>query len=291
VVQRLGVDFETVQRINTGIVYCSITGYGQTGPLSSLPGHDVKYLAYAGVLDLIGEPDRPPSIPGVQIADLVGGLNAAVGILLALEARRHTGRGQYVDISMTDAMVGLLPLPLYLMQRGQSRLQRGRWLLSHRYACYNTYETRDGRYLSVGALENRFWKTLCEFLGVPQYAPLQYDEHHREEIITFMRHTFRRQTLAEWELRLAAVDTCWAPVKTAAEVIRQPMFRDRQMVMDVTGGPDRQTTLTGVPVRLSETPGRIRTPPVGFGENTAMVLAELGYSADEIANFEKKGVI
>jgi crotonobetainyl-CoA:carnitine CoA-transferase CaiB-like acyl-CoA transferase len=291
VVQRLGVDYETVQRINAGIVYCSITGYGQSGPLSSLPGHDVNYLAHAGVLDLIGEPDRPPAIPGIQIADLVGGLNAAVGILLALAARRSSGRGQYVDIAMTDAVVGLLPLPLYLMQGGQGPLQRGQWLLSHRYACYNTYETLDGRYLSIGAVENRFWKNLCTFLGVPQYAPLQHDEHQREEIIAFMRDTFRRKTLAEWEKRLSGVQTCWAPVRTMAEVLRDPLFRQRGMVEEIAGDDEEPQTQLGTPIKLSRTPGAVRTRPVAFGENTRAVLMELGYDNSDIRRFEEQGAI
>ena len=114
-VHGLGIDYDTVRKDNPKIVYCSITGYGQTGPFQDRVGHDVNYLSYSGILDLIGEPDRPPSIPGVQIADIAGGgMSAATGILLALLARERTGKGQYIDISMTDSMVGFLPIPLYL---------------------------------------------------------------------------------------------------------------------------------------------------------------------------------
>jgi crotonobetainyl-CoA:carnitine CoA-transferase CaiB-like acyl-CoA transferase len=117
VVDRLGVDYESVQKVNPKIIYCSITGYGQDGPFRDRVGHDVNYLSYAGVLNLIGEPDRPPSIPGIPIADIAaGGMNAAIGILLALFAREKTGRGQYIDISMTDGMVGFLPLALFFQQ-------------------------------------------------------------------------------------------------------------------------------------------------------------------------------
>ena len=177
VVHRLDIDYDTVCKINSKIIYCSITGYGQTGPCRDRAGHDVNYLAHSGVLDLIGEPDRPPSIPGVQIPDIAGGgMNAAIGILLALMARERTGKGQYIDISMTDAMVSLLTLTLYLQQRTGEDPKRGETLLSHRYACYNTYETADGRYLSIGAVENRIWKFFCEHLKVQEYTPLQYDE-------------------------------------------------------------------------------------------------------------------
>lgn len=194
VVNRLGIDYDTIKQINPKIIYCSIAGYGQTGSYRSRVGHDVNYLGYSGLLDLIGEPDRPPSIPGVQFADLAGGgMNAAIGILLALMDREKTGKGQYVDISMTDGMASLLPLTLFLRERSGQEPQRGETLLSHRYACYNTYETSDGRHLTIGAVENRFWKLLCEHLGVPEYASLQYDEKQRLDILDFMRTTFRQK--------------------------------------------------------------------------------------------------
>lgn len=291
VVHKLGIDYDTVCKINSKIIYCSITGYGQTGPFRHRAGHDVNFLGYSGVLDLIGEPDRPPSIPGVQIADIAGGgMNAAIGILLALAARERTGKGQYIDISMTDAMVSLLPLTLFLQQRTGEKPKRGESLLSHRYACYNTYETSDGRCISIGAVENRFWKLLCEHLGVPQYAALQYDENHRLEIQDFMRTTFKQKTLAEWESDLADVDACWGPVRTLTEVLLDPLFLERDMVADIFDQNGKTTKTLGVPVKLSETPGSIRTPPVGFGESTTSILRELGYSEDQIKAFADKGV-
>jgi len=291
VVHKLGIDYDTVCKINSKIIYCSITGYGQTGPFRHRAGHDVNFLGYSGVLDLIGEPDRPPSIPGVQIADIAGGgMNAAIGILLALAARERTGKGQYIDISMTDAMVSLLPLTLFLQQRTGEKPKRGESLLSHRYACYNTYETSDGRCISIGAVENRFWKLLCEHLGVPQYAALQYDENHRLEIQDFMRTTFKQKTLAEWESDLADVDACWGPVRTLTEVLLDPLFLERDMVADIFDQNGKTTKTLGVPVKLSVTPGSIRTPPVGFGESTTSILRELGYSEDQIKAFADKGV-
>ncbi|MCK5486914.1 MAG: CoA transferase, partial [Desulfobacterales bacterium] len=192
VVNRLGVDYERVHKVNPKIIYCSITGYGQHGPFRERVGHDVNYLSYAGVLNLIGEPDRPPSIPGIQIADIAGGgMNAAIGILLALFAREKTGKGQYIDISMTDGMVAFLPIALYFQQLTAKDPKRADALLSHRYACYNTYETADGRFLSIGAVEYRFWKGLCDHLGVSEYAALQYDDSRRKEILDFMRSTFK----------------------------------------------------------------------------------------------------
>jgi crotonobetainyl-CoA:carnitine CoA-transferase CaiB-like acyl-CoA transferase len=292
VVTRLGVDYAAIQKINPRIVYCSITGYGQTGPLRDRAGHDVDYLAQAGVLDLIGEADRPPAIPGVQIADVAGGgLNAAVGILLALLSREKNGRGQYIDISMTDGAASLLSLQLHFRQVDGRSPRRGDSRLSHRYACYNTYETRDGRYIAIGAVENRFWQKLCVHFGVPEYAALQYDEGRRKEILAFVRSTIRKKTLVQWEEDLADIDACWAPVRTLDDVLQAPLFRERDMVMEIEGEQGGTTTLLGTPIKLSDTPGGIRAAPPAFGGNTRAILSEFGYSTEEIRVLEEKGVV
>ncbi len=292
VVDRLGVDYETVRQVNPRIVYCSITGYGQNGPYRDRVGHDVNYLSFAGVLNLIGEPDRPPSIPGVQIADIAGGgMNAAIGILLALMAREKTGQGQYIDISMTDGMVGLLPTALFFSQLTGQEPRRADGILSHRYACYNTYETADGQFLSIGAVENRFWKKLCEVLKVPDYAALQYDDQRRGEILDFMRATFRKKTLDQWEATLGDLDICWGRVQSLSEVLEDPLFREREMVVEINGPDGKKTKTLGVPVKLSDTPGSVRTAPVGFGESTAGILGEIGYTPEEIDALAAKEVI
>ncbi len=292
VVDRLGVDYESVRQVNPRIVYCSITGYGQNGPYRDRVGHDVNYLSFAGVLDLIGEPDRPPSIPGIQIADIAGGgMNAAIGILLALFARQRTGQGQYIDISMTDGMVGFLPAALFFSQLTGREPKRADGILSHRYACYNTYETADGQYLSIGAVEYRFWKKLCEVLDVPDYAALQYDDNHRLEILDFMRAAFRKKPLDQWESTLGDLDICWGRVQSLNEVLLDPLFQEREMVVDIDGRDGKKTKTLGVPVKLSDTPGSVRTAPVGFGESTADILGELGYTSEEIKALEGKEVI
>ena len=292
VVKRLGVDFKTIQKINPRIVYCSVTGYGQTGPLRHRAGHDVNYLAHSGVLDLIGESDRPPAIPGVQIADMAGGgLNAVVGILLALLARGKSGRGQYIDISMTEGAVSLLSLQLNFQQVDGRSPRRGDSRFSHRYACYNTYETRDGRYIAIGAVENRFWQKLCDHFGVPEYSALQYDDERRKEILAFMRSTIRKKTLAQWEEDLADIDACWAPVKTLDDVLQAPLFRERGMVTRIENRSGDTIALLGTPIKLGDTPGGIRTAPPAFGGNTRAILLEFGYSSEEIDVLEEKGVV
>ena len=292
VVDRLGVGYESVKQANPKIIYCSITGYGQNGPFRDRVGHDVNYLSYAGVLDLIGEKDHPPAIPGVQIADIAGGgMNAAIGILLALFARGNTGQGQYIDISMTDGMVGFLPAALFFRQLTGQEPKRADGLLSHRYACYNTYETADGRYLSIGAVENRFWKQLCNTLEIPEYAPLQYDDQRRQEILQHLRQTFKQKTLDEWDAILADLDICWGRIQPTQEVLEDPLFLERETVVEIEGKDGKKSKTLGVTVKLSETPGTPPTPPVDFGDSTAARLKEFGYSQEEIKDFEENEVI
>jgi len=292
VAQRLGVDYESIKKINKQIIYCSISGYGQTGSYKNRAGHDVNYLSLAGLLGQMGDADRPPSIPGVQIADMAGGgMNGAMGILLALLSRERTGEGQYIDISMTDGMVGFLPVALFFQQLTGQFPQRSDSMLSHRYACYNTYETADQRYISVGAVEAIFWKKLCDHLKVSEYIPLQYDEKQRQEIIEAFRKIFKSKPLAEWEQELAELDACCEPILSLEEVMEAPLFKEREMIIETKGQNNEKVYMPGVPVKLSKTPGTIRTQPVEFGESTFFVLKDLGYSDGEIEIFSKQNVV
>lgn len=292
VVRRLGVDYQTLREMNSRIIYCSISGYGQTGPKKDAVGHDVNYLSTSGVLDLIGEKDHAPAIPAVQIADIAGGsMQAAVGILLALYAREKNGCGQYIDISMTDGIIGLLTLPRFLKEAKGESPARSDMTLSHRYGCYNTYKTRDDRYLAIGAVENRFWKTLCEHLDAPQYGPLQYAEKPREEIIHWLRSTFAQKTLAEWEQELAGLDVCFSPIVQLDEVMESTLFRERGMVCGYEAGDGSTARTFGIPIKLDTTPGSLRTPPARFGEHTGAVLKEIGYSDEIIREFIAAGIV
>jgi crotonobetainyl-CoA:carnitine CoA-transferase CaiB-like acyl-CoA transferase len=292
VVTKLGVDYDRVAAVNPAIVYCSISGYGQDGPFRDRVGHDANYLSWSGVLDLIGPAEGPPSIPGVQFADIAGGgMNAAIGILLALFARNRTGEGQYIDISMTDAMVGFLPAALFFQQLTGKGPQRSNAILSHRYACYNTYETADGRYLSIGAVEYRFWKQLCELLDLAEYTSLQYDDSRRAEIISALRAIFKQKSMPEWEALLGDHDICWGKVQNLDEVLSDPLFHERQMVVDHEDQNGDPASTLGVSVKLSKTPGTIRTPPQNFGASTHAILDELGYGQAQIEAFEQDGVV
>ena len=291
VVQRLGVDYDRVISANPGIVYCSLTGYGQTGPMRDTAGHDVNYLGRAGVLDIIGYTDLPPVIPGIQIADMVGAMNAVIGILLALFHRKRTGQGQHIDISMTDTMLAMMPVALLMKQLLGSLPERGSSMLSHRYACYNTYETADGRHISVGCVEARFWEQLCRFLECPEFIPLQYDETQREAIIATLQEKFSTRSLAEWERDMAGLDICCGGIHNLEEALVDDLFIERDMVRHFPGADGQPVTSIGTPIKLSATPGSLRHPPVGFGENTVAVLKELGYTNEDIDQLARKRII
>ena len=282
VVKRLGVDYDKVQAVNPGIVYCSLTGYGQTGPLRDRAGHDVNYLGRAGVLDIMGYRDRPPVIPGIQIADIVGAINGVIGILLALFGRERSGRGQYVDIALTDTMLAMMPVALLMKQLLGILPERGDSMLSHRYACYNTYETKDGRFISVGCVEARFWEQLCRFLEFPEFIPLQYDDARRETVIAALRQKFRTRSLTEWERDMAGLDICCGGVHSLEEALQDDLFRERGMVCDYPDASGQPVATIGTPIKLGRTPGSLRSRPVRFGENTVSILHELGYKTEEI---------
>lgn len=292
VVKRLGVDYEAVRRVKPDIVYCSISGYGQTGPLSDRVGHDINYLACAGVLDLIGEAGRPPVVPGIQVADIAGGgLNGAIGILLALFHRQRSGQGQHIDISMTDAMAAMLPVAQYYREFSGQLPRRGDHLLAHRYACYNTYETADGRFIAVGALENRFWRALCSHLDLAQYADLQFDEGRRLEIIDTLRRIFKTRTMSVWEEELGRRDICVSAVVNIDEALSSSLLVEREMVVPLPRGEGTREPALGVPVKLSATPGSVRTPRVGFGESTEAILREFGYLDGDIERLRNLDII
>ncbi|MCP3926623.1 MAG: CoA transferase [Desulfobacterales bacterium] len=290
VVKRLGVDYESIKKINPNVIYCSITGYGQDGPMRDIVGHDVNYMSTAGVLDLVGSRDQPPTIPGVQLADIAGGsMNAVIGILMALYSRSVTGKGQYIDISMTDGMIPFMTLPLYFSSLGMEQ-KKSDTIFSHRYAFYNTYETKDGKHFSIGAVEFRFWKQLCDYLEVPEYANLQYDENRKDEIIRALQNIFLTKTIDEWDAELKDKEFCYSRVLNLDEMMNSNMAIEREMVVEQKQKDGSTKKALGIPVKLSETPGSVRTPPDSFGESSRDILRELGYSNDEIDKFSEKEV-
>ncbi|MBM4761835.1 CaiB/BaiF CoA-transferase family protein [Bacillus sp. B15-48] len=275
VMERLGLGYETLKKLNPKLIYCAITGYGQTGPYANKPGHDINYISYAGLLNLLGERNRKPIAPPVQIADVGGGsLMAVVGILMALQARNQTGKGQFVDISMLDGAVSWLQttLPNYLVD--QNLPNRGELPLSGEKACYEVYETLDQRFLAVGALEMKFWVEFCkaieredliEFLDSPPYK--------QTELKSEIAQIIKKKTLAEWNEVFSHYDACVSPVLNFEEVTNNEQIQNRQMIHEVSGINGKQI---GNPIKLSETPASIYANAPKLGEHNKEVLENLG---------------
>ena len=267
VVERLGVGYEALSGRNERIVLCSISGYGQTGPYRDRAGHDINYLALAGVLGMSGQDAHgPPALAGVQIADLGGGaLWAAIAILAALRDRDRTGRGAHLDISMTEGALALLASEFGTLGAEPSPPTRGTGLLNGGAARYGVYETSDGRYLSVGALEPQFLNRLVEAAGLEARAGSEGDAGLRRELT----RVIATRTRDEWERVLAAHDCCCESVLEMDEVPGHALHRERGVFFDVPGedAPQVRTPLG--------TPGGRRRAP-GLGEHNDEVFREYG---------------
>jgi crotonobetainyl-CoA:carnitine CoA-transferase CaiB-like acyl-CoA transferase len=292
VMDRLGIGYDALKKINPRVIFCSISGYGQDGPYREKAGHDINYISTAGLLAVNGAKDGAPAIPGFQIADLAGGsLHAVVGILLALQARERTGAGQTVDVSMTDCSLSMMYVPFATYLANGAQPQRGAEGLSGRYACYQIYETKDGRYLSLGALEPKFWLNACRVLGREDLIPLQFSNSHQPEAIDVLRALFRARTAAEWLAAFEGVDTCIALVKDIAEMITDPQIQHRGLIAEIeTASGDSLKQIAPV-IKLSATPGAMQLPPPELGEHTRDVLAALGYSELQTEQLKKENVI
>jgi len=292
VVHRLGIDYETIRRINPRIVYCSLTGYGQDGPYRDVPGHDINYLSISGALSMTGEKGGPPMTLGLPIADVGGGLFAAFAILAAIVAMKRTGRGQYVDVAILDGLVSFLSLYAgSYFATGKPPL-RGEFRQSCLYPFYNIYQAKDDQYLTLGCSEKHFWANLCRAFNREDLTEHQFDEgEKREETFKFLREKFRTKNRDEWIKILREADVCCAPVHDVGEVFSDPQVLYRQMVQEVEHPLEGWIKQLGMPCKFSETPGRIKSAPPLLGEQTTQVLQGLGYSESQIDVLKKKGAI
>ncbi|HJM90157.1 MAG TPA: CaiB/BaiF CoA-transferase family protein [Dehalococcoidia bacterium] len=292
VVDRLGVDYETVSKINPGIVYCSLSGYGQTGPYRDIVGHDINYISIGGALGLIGRPGQPPAIPQNVIADFAGGgLMAAFSITSALLARERTGRGQFVDIAMSDGVLYLLASAASGVLAGGNAPQRGEETLSGASPHYDTYECSDGKWLSLGSLEPHFWAALCEVVGREDFKELEYDRSRHPEIREHFEQTFRAKTRDEWFAELQTIDICVAPVYALDEALEDPHNVARNMVVAVDDPQLGTINQIGIGPKFSETPGEVKSTTPQPGADTDDVLASAGFAGAAIEELRASGVV
>lgn len=287
VMARLGVGYDALAAVNARIVYCSISGYGQDGPYAQRAGHDVNYTGYAGVGDQIG-PAEGPVLPNFQIADLLGGaLVPVMGILAALIDARSSGRGRYIDVAMTDAVLAHAILPLLGLLEGGEAPRRGTGMLDGGLPCYNIYRTRDGRFMAVGALEEKFWTAVCDILGCPELR----DKHivygrDAEPVKQRLAKIFASRTQREWSETFARADCCVSPILDIGEALSNEQLRARKMVVDGGG-----LTQFALPLKFSEFEFGIERPAPGEGEHTEEILREAGYRDAELAELRNDGVI
>ncbi|HBO69989.1 MAG TPA: carnitine dehydratase [Deltaproteobacteria bacterium] len=301
VVRRLGVDYETLSGVNPRLVYCSISGYGQTGPMRDVAGHDINYISWAGILGMCGARDGEPAVPPVQIGDLFGGAMMALsGILMALLSRRSTGAGRWIDVSMTDGAAAIWSLHSAACLAGMSAPERGNMMLTGMFPCYGTYRCADGKHISLGALESWFWERLVDALGREdlregQYAVGETGARVRKEL----EGVFASRTRDDWIGFFEGRDVCISPVLDLSESLSSPLLRARGMVVEVgspLGGSDLQP---GRPLKFLDPEGKEAPDPCPtfprraprLGEHTEEILREIGFDAERITRLRESGVI
>ena len=289
VVDKLGVGYAAVAARNPRIVYCSITGYGQTGPYRDRAGHDINYLGYAGVLDQTGTSGGPPALSNLQVADLLGGsMNASTAILAALFGASRTGQGSHVDVAMTEGSLAHNIFALHAIESLGRVQARGADLLTGGVPCYGVYATQDGRYLAVGALESKFWRVLCEALDRPDLIAGQLSTGHAGALVRQqLAAVFAQRTQAQWIERLADIECCVSPVLSLDESLADAQVRARDMIVSGADGIRQYAP----PFRLSGHAFAITRSAPAQGQHSVEILREAGFSAEEIGLLADNGTI
>ncbi len=289
VMAKAGLDYETLRLVNPSLIYCSITSYGQTGPLASRAGHDINYMARSGIMSYSGRKDHGPMPSGAFIGDTSGSVNALIGILAAEIGRSKTGEGQYIDISMTDSLIALNYRAAASLIDGEEPDYES--TLFNGGSIYDYYETKDGGYMSVGPLESKFSAVLFETIGRPDLIMSQgIMPANIKEVKEQIRNVFKTKTRNEWMEIFSRVDACVEPVLTVHEALNNEQSKEREMVIDIdlpNGGRVRQPAL---PIKFSNYKPQYKKIGVTDGFNTKEVLQELGYSEDQIGEMENTGL-
>lgn len=293
VADRLGVGDADLRGLNPRLVYCSLSGYGQTGPYREVPGHDLNYLGIAGMLQLISRPETGPLVPGPLIADIGGGsLMAVFGILAALMARERTGVGQFVDVSMTDGALQFMASHVAEAFHGGVEPRGGEYFNTGGSPAYSVYRCADEKWITLGIIEPHFWARLRKALDRPDLpedpAPGPEASARAKAVLA---EVFATRTRDDWVRFLWAHDISAGPVNSLAEAIADPQVVAREMVLETEHPVEGRIRQLGFPVKFSDTPGAITRPPPGLGEHTDEILGEIGYDAGEIAAFRRDGAV
>jgi len=291
--EKLGLSYEALKLVNERLIYCALSGYGATGPINKNAAHDINIVSLAGVADLTGTKDSIPALSAVQLGGVSGSLYAAIAILMALHQRQSTGQGQYCDISMMDGLISLLAYTLADWSGWGTLPQRGDGFLTGGLACYQVYETSDNRYLSLGALEEKFWREFCQRINKPEYIPIQLEPACQKEMLNGIRGIIKSKTQAEWVETFADADICLTPVLNLDEVSKHPQVLNREMLIKLPDFEDsgKDMIMAGLPIKFSDTPGEFNTIFPKIGEHTNEILAQLGYSSEEIELFRREKII
>ena len=288
---RLGLSYETLSGIKAGLIYCSITGYGQTGPLRDRAGHDINYLCLAGVMSYSGSKDRGPCLMGIQMADVGSGSNnAAIGLLAAIIHRMKTGKGQYIDVSMTD---GVFP---YHVVSGLGCLVGGtepgyETEILNGGSLYGFYETSDNKYLAYGGLEPQFLSAFLTALGLSSYIPRLMEQGTADEVKQRVAEVIRSRELAHWEAVFKDVDACVDPVLSVKEAAMSEHAKARGLVVEVPGPDGTPIPQIAYPIRFSNYKPEYHRAGPSLGQDTSDVLNDLGLSGADIADLKSKGII
>jgi crotonobetainyl-CoA:carnitine CoA-transferase CaiB-like acyl-CoA transferase len=287
VVRRLGLDYESLSRENPRLVYCSISGFGQSGPYRDLPGHDINYQALAGMLYCFKDSTGIPIQPSLAIADLSSGMFAALGIIAALMLRERTGKGQYIDVSMFDGLISLMSTHFgTFWHSGKTAREYD--------AGYGIFKAADGRLFTLGiAHEDWFWQRLCDATGLVQYRDLGTMERRsrREELRERLQEVFGQMPLSQWLEVLRAEDVPVAPIQDLHEALDDPHVAARQMIQEICNRKGEVTRQISLPIKFSQNPSQMRLPPPELGEHTDEILARVGYDDTEIQRLRQEGVV
>lgn len=293
VMERLGLCYPVLAAANPRLVYCSLSGFGQDGPYRDLPGHDMNYLGIVGALQLCARPESGPFVPGPLIADIGGGtLMATFGILAALVGRQVTGRGQAVDVSMTDGVMSwMVPHAAEWLFAGRE-VEGGRYFNTGGAAAYDIYLCADGRYITLGIIERKFWDRLRDLMGGLELPddPLAEGEEAKQAR-RILQAAFAKRPSGEWLCMLRERDIPAGPVNGFAEAFADPQMRARGMLQWMDHPVEGRIPQIGFPVKFSDTPGEMRRPPPLLGQHTDAILGDLGYAPDEVARLRAEGVV